>query len=151
MCGFQKYYVVYTYVYSIQVFIHAGAFTDGRLIVVITKMDDVYSNMDDEDANRLIKNDLVEEIKEITAIPSVKADIVMLVSSHWYNKSRKLAAATPVNEASLKDNVIRALFYSFKDVEVAGQDTVQLLAGLTSAQLVKRLEDASGFPALKQR
>ncbi len=135
---------------------YAGAFSDGRLIVVLTKMDMAYLNMDGSDVRKpeeLIKA-VCEKISEATNIPNVRADIVLPISCRWYEKSRKLADAYPDMEERHRDNAIRSLFdYPYLEVEATGQGISrnQALFDLPSSQIVKCLEDASGVPLLKER
>ncbi|XP_064388725.1 uncharacterized protein LOC135336793 [Halichondria panicea] len=133
-----------------------SAFSDGRLIVVLTKMDMAYLNMDGSDVRKpeeLIKA-VCEKISEATNIPNVRADIVLPISCRWYEKSRKLADAYPDMEERHRDNAIRSLFdYPYLEVEATGQGISrnQALFDLPSSQIVKCLEDASGVPLLKER
>lgn len=115
-------------------------------------MDIVYSNSEKPSIKEIIES-ICAQISKITRIPNINVELVFPTSCEWYNRGKRLAKATPSNEAERKHDAIISLLSYPVDVELTGQGTsrYQTLCDLPSSKIIEYVQDASGVLLLKER
>lgn len=141
-------------------FFFAAAFTDGRLIIIITKFDQNYSHdqvdsheapITEENAQECVLRSIYKILKINKADVEIENPVVF--SSRW----SKLAIAwkTNMQDSTWRDDTIKALaVYSCIDNHLPrgeSESKENALKRCTSPQLAKFIEDASGMSCLRER
>ena len=134
-----------------------GVFHDNRVIIVITKFDEVNRSSDPDEDDEVTEEKLKEETCQFVskACPgaTILPDDVLLVSGKWAYNARMLANTGPEepNHHRCQDAVKRCL----RDVPNAtcgqGENPSMSLDKLGDDELSAKLEEASGIIALEAR
>lgn len=146
-----------------------GAFTDGRLLIVVTKFDENYRDLDEDETDKSfvtpesVANHVSSGVQKATGV-KIDPNIVIPVSARWFTFSKNLhncllemtATSGPekIREFQKKRSKVECSLRDYPDLDIEGGqgfDVGRALTELPAAVLVEKLSGASRIPLLKQR
>ena len=137
-------------------FFLTGVFHDNRVIIVITKFDEVNRSSDpdeDEVTEGKVKEEACQFVREACPGATISPDDVLPVSGRWAYNARILANTGP-HEPTHNDRQAAVKRY-LRDVPNStcgqGEDPNMSLDKLGDDELSAKLEEASGIAALEER
>ena len=132
-----------------------AALSDGRLIIGITKFDNIHED-DDPVRVEIVKQEVIQSVKAATGV-SLPEDVIIPLCGKWaLSDSKLINQLTNIEDGRVPPGCVYKVVAALERDRVSlpvgqGQTQEEAIARLGPKEIVKKLEEASGISSMRTR